>query len=502
MRTKKAVLNASVSLLYQLTMIVCGLITPRFILNAFGSTYNGVIQSATQFLGMISVLTLGLAGATRVALYKPLAEKNTEEISKVMLATKSYLHKVGYAVLILTGLLMIFYPLVAKNDLSHIECSVIIGIISIGTFANYYFGVANQTLLMADQSNYVYELISTFATIINAVVTVVLIKLGSSVYIVKLGSSLIYFISPFILNLYIKKRYSIDPNAIKDDSVLKNRKAVMYHSVANIVHQDTPILMLTIFCDAKIISVYTVYYLVVGKIRTLLNSFTSGMEAVLGNMWANKENERLKTSFSGIEFLCYSFSIVIFSCVIVLLSRFVEIYTLNVTDINYIRPGFALLISMAEIAYCIRQPYLCLVQAAGFYNETKAGAIAEAVVNVLVSLIMVNVVGLSGVVLGTLAANIVRTIHYSWFVSTKILKTSVMHIITRVIWMVIVMLMIVGIASVALIRFDTVSWISLILCGIITFMIAVTIWLVCSLLFYKNDLKFVIYRMKRMIVKR
>ena len=409
MRTKKAVINATTSILYQLTMIICGLITPRLILNAFGSTYNGVIHSATQFLGMISILTLGLAGATRVALYRPLAEGNEIEISKIMLSTKAYLHKVGYAVLLFSIGLMFFYPLFSHNDLNHIECALIIGIISIGTFANYFFGVANQTLLMADQSSYVSDITSTIATILNAIITVILIRFGCTIFIVKLGSSIIYFLSPFVLNLYIKKKYSLRTDVERDDSVLNKRKAVMFHSIANIVHQNTDMFLLTVFTDAKIISVYSVYYLVVGKIRTLLNSLTSGMEAALGNMWAKEERNSLNTAFGGIEFLCYSFSIIVFSCVAVLLVRFVQLYTIRVTDINYIRPSFAVLITLAEILYCIRQPYLCLVQAAGFYNETKIGAIVEAAVNVIVSLILVNVFVLNVVVFGIMAANCFRS---------------------------------------------------------------------------------------------
>lgn len=68
MRTKKAVLNMVFGLIYQVIAIICGLITPRLILATFGSTYNGVISSATQFLNMINILTLGITGTTRVAL--------------------------------------------------------------------------------------------------------------------------------------------------------------------------------------------------------------------------------------------------------------------------------------------------------------------------------------------------------------------------------------------------------------------------------------------------
>ena len=116
MRSKKALRNAAISIIYQLVIIICGLITPRLILSTFGSTYNGVINSATQFLSVISLLTLGLAGATRVALYEPLATNDRNKISGIMKSTKQYLHKVGYAVIGVAIALMFIYPLISHND--------------------------------------------------------------------------------------------------------------------------------------------------------------------------------------------------------------------------------------------------------------------------------------------------------------------------------------------------------------------------------------------------
>jgi len=93
MRSKKALKNLSVSMLYQIISIICGLITPRLILGAYGSTYNGVVNSAKQFLSMVTILNLGIAGATRVALYKTLADKDNLATSRIVKATQIYMRK-------------------------------------------------------------------------------------------------------------------------------------------------------------------------------------------------------------------------------------------------------------------------------------------------------------------------------------------------------------------------------------------------------------------------
>ena len=97
MRTKKALYNIIAQMSYEIVAMICGLILPRFILAAFGSSYNGMISSITQFLDYISILTLGISGSTRVAIYKANASGGIKEVSAVLKATELYMRKVAIA---------------------------------------------------------------------------------------------------------------------------------------------------------------------------------------------------------------------------------------------------------------------------------------------------------------------------------------------------------------------------------------------------------------------
>ena len=62
MRSKRALVNTLYGLLYEAVALACGMILPRLILGAFGSTYNGITNSITQFLSAISLLRAGIGG--------------------------------------------------------------------------------------------------------------------------------------------------------------------------------------------------------------------------------------------------------------------------------------------------------------------------------------------------------------------------------------------------------------------------------------------------------
>ena len=65
MRKKLLAKNTVASILSQLTALVCGFILPRFFLEHFGSEVNGLVNSITQFLGVISFLELGIGAVVQ-----------------------------------------------------------------------------------------------------------------------------------------------------------------------------------------------------------------------------------------------------------------------------------------------------------------------------------------------------------------------------------------------------------------------------------------------------
>ena len=115
-RTKNAFLSIVTSLIGEGVALVCGLVLPRLILSNFGSAYNAITQSITQFISYISLMKAGIGGATAVALYKPLAENNTEEISEILASTQKFMRKISMIFVLFILGLSIVYPLLIVKD--------------------------------------------------------------------------------------------------------------------------------------------------------------------------------------------------------------------------------------------------------------------------------------------------------------------------------------------------------------------------------------------------
>lgn len=500
-RTQKATLNISTTALLELITFASGLILPKLILEAYGSTYNGIVSSITQFLSLVSLLRLGIAGATRAALYHTLANKDLEGTSSIIKATELYMRKVGVVILIYIAILSIVYPYSLKNDeLKYWDIALLVVAAGVGTFAQYFFGITYQTFLTADQSIYIYNVIQSFCIIANTVLCMVFIKCGYSIQVMKFVSASVFVVTPLILNIYVNSKYKFVKNCKPDSSSLSQRKDVMASSIANIIHQDTDIVVLTLFCDIKLVSVYTVYNLVMVALRKIQEIFTTGVEAIFGDMWAKGEYEKISMNLNLFELIIGGFISVAFSCTFLLLLPFVSLYTSGVTDANYILPTYAFVISLAYAVYCFRTPYLVLVQGAGRYKETRNGAYVEAALNIVISVILVQFIGIVGTAIGTLVANVFRTVQYSLYINKSMIKHELTIVLRRMIWIIVNVIATYLIFN-NLIIISYTNWISWITGAICIVGVSLMITCITAFLIFRHDFICLIELIKRVIKK-
>ncbi|MBR5449036.1 MAG: polysaccharide biosynthesis C-terminal domain-containing protein, partial [Clostridia bacterium] len=85
---------------------------------------------------------------------------------------------------------------------------------------------------------------------------------------------------------------------------------------------------------------------------------------------------------------------------------------------------FAIILVLAEFFYVVRMPYSDLVFAVGEFRGTRNGAFFEAGINIVISVILVQWLGIVGVAIGTLIAMSYRTLNYVVYLSKHILNRS------------------------------------------------------------------------------
>lgn len=419
LRTRK---NIIVSLGYQLVTIFCGLIVPRVMLKSFGSEIYGATTSIAQFLSYIALLEGGVGGVARSVLYKPLADKDNGTLSHIMAETKSFFRVVGF---VFTGYVLVvacvFKQISGLICLDWITSFLLVFAISLSTFGQYFIGISNAILIQAAQRSYVTNFINIFATIVNAISVCILVRAECSIVTVKLVSSLIFLLRPIVFWLYVRRRFQMRSVYKSNVVYLTQKWSGLGQHIAFYLHSNTDIVILTCFTSLYNVAVYAVYNMIVSHVQNLVSSFASGMEALFGDMLAREEQETLHKSFNNYEMILSLVSVIFFATTLSMVLPFVKLYTAEITDVNYHMPLLALFLTVSSLLYCLRLPYHSLVIAAGHFRQTQLAAYAEALVNILLSIIFVFFYGVAGVAFATMFATALRFGYYVLYLSKHIL---------------------------------------------------------------------------------
>ena len=348
--------NTVASLTYQLVTLVCGFILPRLIIGYYGSSVYGLISSLTQFLGVIALLELGMGAVVPASLYKPLAEKDSNGISKIVVSSERFYRKIGLVMIFYVIGLTVFYPMIV-DEFPFLYTASLLVIIASSTFAQYFFGITYSLLLTADQRQYITYIVNGSTIIINLILSFLLIKLGCSIHIVKLVSSLIFITRPVIFATYVKRHYNINKHITFEVEPIKQKWNGIAQHLAFAVQEKIGVVILSLMSTLESVSIYSVYYLIVSGLRGLIYSITSSLTSFLGNILAKDEKDTLLRDFYRIEWSMHTITVLLFSSAAVLIVPFVRVYTAGITDANYIVPVFPYLMCAAVACRCLQLPY-------------------------------------------------------------------------------------------------------------------------------------------------
>ena len=414
-RTRNAKLNWLSSIGLQTVTAISGLILPRIIIPAFGSTINGTIASITQFISYMTLLEAGVGGVFRAALYKPLYENDERKISGIINAQKQYYRKIGLVFILYIIALCFFYPLIVRTELDKGSLVVLIIALSAGTFLEYFVSLPYKSLIVADQMIRLANILSSLIIIFNVAATVILMKAGASIVVIKITAAVIAVLNPVVYVTYVRRNYKLDKNEKPDLSALAQRKNGMIHHFAYFIHRNTDILLLSVFVGTATVSIYSVYLAVVAGIERLVTSISGSLNASIGNVLTSGDRKAIDKTVDSFELIQTMITTILFSVAAMMLMPFIRIYTANMKDANYIQPVFGYFLIAAEVVFCIRSIYSAITLNGNRFKETQTGAILESVTNLTVSLCLIILLPtegskLIGIAAGTLAGMTVRLV--------------------------------------------------------------------------------------------
>lgn len=505
MRSQNAFRNILANLILQLTAAVSGLILPRFFIIAYGSTMNGMIVSVTQFISYLALVEAGVSAASIVGLYKPLADNNIVEINRILSATKRFYYKSGIAYVLLLVVLVIIYPMAIENQVEESTTRFMILILAASNLIDYLFLGKYKVILTANQRGYVIMLVQTLGTVLNTIITIILILEGCNVLLVKFVATVIYIFRFVLVWVYVKKNYKfINFNEDPNYEAINQRWSALLHQITGVIVNNTSVVVMTLFLGSKAlieVSVYGVYNMIANAISLLVGSFNSGLQSGFGELLSKGDREALDKAYSNYEYLTYMVVFWAYTCMAILIIPFINLYTKDFTDALYVRNIIAFMFVLVGVAQNIRIPSITLICAAGHYRQTRFRAVIEVIIIVSVSLILVRPYGMMGVLMGNFCSFLYRGIDIVYYNTTRIMIGSWRRTLKRIVRN-LILLIILSLTGIYVIGIDVQSYLQWFIYAAVIAIVAMVVFVCVNAVFEKNEFNVLIDRTKKVVKRR
>lgn len=418
---QKSIRNILCSVLSQIVSIAFGLILPRLFVVSYGSEVNGLLTSLSNFLVCLNLFEAGVGAATLQALYKPVAKQDWNEINGVLSATKEYYSKTGKLYLAALLTLSAVYPLVVESELSYFVVFGAIFFSGIGNVVTFFVQGRYNLLLRAEGKNYIITNLTMMVTILVNLSKVLLIYLGANIVLILAAAFLIQCIYAGGIVWYVKRNYQdLSDDVPPNRQAIGQKNFVLAHQIGELVFKNTDVVILTMFCGLKVVSVYSMFKMISGHLDTLLNIILDGFNFILGQTY-QIDREKYRRMIDLMESMYGGISYALYAVALFLYLPFMRLYTAGVTDINYVDGKLAVLFVITALLSHSRMPMIQTINYAGHFKQTLFQSVAETVINVVASLIGVYFWGIYGVLLGTVAALLYRTNDIIIYANTKCL---------------------------------------------------------------------------------
>ncbi|MBR5507725.1 MAG: hypothetical protein IKV88_06750, partial [Clostridia bacterium] len=261
---------------------------------------------------------------------------------------------------------------------------------------------------------------------------------------------------------------------------------------------NTDVILISILCDFKAVSIYAIYSIFFTQMQTFISSVVSSFNYALGQMF-HTDRQSFDKVFSIYESLYVMITFIIYTLMAVFLLPLIQIYTKGINDADYVSSYLVILFVIMNLLANGKIPSTNVIEYSGGFERTRSHAIWEMAINIVVSVIAIIYIGVCGAIIGTIAALLYRGVITNYYSNKIVLGRKQMctyktWIINGSVFFAVILVLYVD-------TFMGLSFSKLILYGMIHSVWIIGLYVVANLVFNKSVFKNIIelYREKKRI---
>lgn len=414
MRIKNSIKNIVFGLGSQLILIILSFCSRSIFIYSLGAEYLGVHGLFSNILTMLSLANLGLGGVIGYSLYKPLEEHNVKKINAYMSFYKNAYNTVGIVIFIL-GISLIPFLEHFMNEVPNIPHLKFIYLLYLINTTISYFFVYKSSIIIADQKNYIVTRITCCFTAVLLIVQIIILLITKN-YILYLLVAILFTI---FQNMYVafkaNKSYPMIKLKLKEKlekserrAIFKNLFAMALYNVSGVVYSGTDNIIISSFISLRMVGMFSNYVMILQAVKMLLNQIFHSLIASVGNLNVTESDEKKYNIFKVMFFMSFWLFGLCSIAILVLINPFIILWlgeSMLFSNWNVVIISLDLFIGGLILAPSVFK------NSSGLYWQGKFAPVICIIINLVLSIILVNYIGVAGVLIGTIVS---RIFTYSW----------------------------------------------------------------------------------------
>lgn len=408
-RTKNAVRNMKWGYLQKMTSILLPFIFRTVMIKCLGADYLGVNSLFSSILQVLSLSELGFSSAIVYSMYGPIANNDENAICALLNFYKKIYRIIGIIMLGIGSVIIPFIPYLISGEYpSEINIYFVYFIFLLNTSLSYFLFAYTSSLLSAFQRNDIDSKILFVASVFRYVLEIIGIYVTRNYYLF-LALELLSTVAHNIVKLVVTKKTFPQYRCIglistdQKNEIKKNVSALLCHKIGGTVLNSADNIVLSAFMGVVIVANYGNYYYIMSSVEGVLIIIFTGLIGGIGNSFVTENSEKNRNSFKKVLF--FNAWVVSFcsSCMLCLYQDFM----LQWVGAEYMFDNFiVILIVLYFFVHSIRRSIIAFRDGAGMWKDNMLQPIVSASINLIVNIILVQIIGLVGILISSIGSMI------------------------------------------------------------------------------------------------
>lgn len=406
-RTTNVVRNLTWGFFNKIIMVIAPFLTRTVMIYTLGSMYVGLNGLFTSILQVLNLTELGINSAIVFSMYKPLAVNDREQICALMNFYRKAYRIIGFIVLGLGLILLVFLDkLIAGDAPSGINIYILYLMNLLNTVLSYELFAHRSSLLVAAQRNDVVNKVSLLVEVLKSAFQIAMLILFENYYLYTcaiLVSTVVNNVAVAAVSkrLFPKYKCAGEISGQQLEQIKIKVKGMIFHKIGGVVLSSVDTIVISAFLGLSVLGIYQNYYYIIVAVMGLFGVIQVSLTATVGNSIAQESVEKNYRDFKKFNYIYIWLAAWCSVCVMCLMQPFMELWVGRELMLSN---GLVLLFGLYLFVYKWGDMAYVYQEACGIWWETRKIPLFAAVVNLIVNIVLVQKIGLAGILLSTIIA--------------------------------------------------------------------------------------------------